>query len=236
MRTTLRLRRLLWAISSAACCSGLPVHSSHATTICWTDWTAATTLTATGAMCGVTVNFAGVISPAAQTAGGTDFWAVNSTIYTDPPIVDNPPDSTSPPGADIIRLTGGTAAGTQTIVFSQPVVDPVMAILSLGQPGLAVTYNFNAAFDLLNSGTGFFGGNAGGSLFEDPGNVLRGIEGHGIIQFPGTFTSISWTIPTAENWHGFQIGIPVVSVPEPATLALLGIGLAGLAISRRRKQ
>jgi hypothetical protein len=106
--------------------------------------------------------------------------------------------------------------------------------MSLGQPGFAVTYVFgDEPFDVLNSGAGFWGGNPGGSLFEDPGNVLRGIEGHGIIQFNGTFSSISWTIPTAEGWHGFQVGIPT-QAPEPGTLALLGSALAAFALRRSR--
>jgi hypothetical protein len=202
----------------------------------WTDWTTASSTAASGSLTDgsttVSVNFTGTINPAAQTSGGTPFWATNPAIYTAPPIVDN-----GPPPTDIVRLTGGTAVGTQTLTFSQPLVDPVMAILSLGQTGAPVTYNFNAPFDVLNSGTGFFGGAASGSLFEDPGNVLRGIEGHGIIRFSGTFSSISWTIPTAEFWHGFQIGVvgPTSTVPEPASLALVALALGTLVVTRRRR-
>lgn len=142
----------------------------------------------------------------------------------------------APPDPDIIRLTGGISV-TQTITFSQAVENPVMAILSLGQAGLLVTYNFNAPFDVLSFGPGFFGGP--GTLTELPGNVLQGQEGHGTIRFQGTFTSISWTVPTGEFWHGFQIGLKaqgVEAVPEPSTWALFGLGLVGIWGYQRRRR
>jgi hypothetical protein len=78
-----------------------------------------------------------------------------------------------------------------------------MAIVSLGAPGLAAIYNFNVDFNLLSHGPGFWGN---GTLKKAEGNILEGREGHGAIEFRGTFTKISWTVPVAENWHGFQIG------------------------------
>lgn len=194
--------------------------------IVWTDWTSADATSAAGTAGGVTVTFSGLINPAAQTAGGTNYWAVNSSIYTSVPEVDNPP-----PDSDIIRLTGGTGAGTQTLTFSQPVVDPVMAIMSLGQTSVEVRYEFDAPFDVLNSGPGFFGG---GILNELAGNVLQGFEGHGLIQFSGTFSSISWDIPLPEFWHGFQVGF-AAQVPEPMSIWLLAVGLIGLGSMLGRK-
>ena len=210
----------------------------QAAPIVWTNWTAANATTASGTMGGVTVSFSGDLNPAAQVAGGTNFWAVNSGIYTSAPDVDN-----APPDSDIIRLNGGAGTGTQTITFSQALTTPVMAIMSLGQPAVPVRWVFtDEDFTILNSGTGFFGGAAGGSLFEDAGEVLRGIEGHGVIRFNGTFTSITFTLPDLENWHGFQVGVDqqqVVQqqvVPEPATLLLVAGGFAARAVRRRARR
>lgn len=62
-------------------------------------------------------------------------------------------------------------------------------------------------------------------------------EVHGVLQFRGTFTQLSFT-DTNELWHGFTVGVGGVAggVPEPATWAMmiLGFGAAGATIRRRR--
>jgi hypothetical protein len=194
----------------------------------WVDWTAANTTSASGATAGgITVSFSGNLNPAAQTAGGTDYWASFPSTYTSPPIVDN-----APPDSDIIRLEGGVNTGVQVLTFSKPVENPVMAILSLGQSGVPVNYDFDTPFDILNVGPGFFDGGGTGTLVELAGDILQGVEGHGLIQFQGTVTSISWTTPDNEFWHGFQIGV----VPEPSSLALVALGLVGLIGLALRKK
>ena len=223
-------RSLITAVIAGVGLMALP-SVGNAAPITWTDWTSAVVAqfgSAAGTAGAVGVTFSGNVFNTTQTGAGTNYWAANSAIYTHVPEIDNPP-----PGNDIITLVGGTQTGIQTITFSQPVTNPVMAILSLGQPGFLVTYNFgNENFVVRNFGAGHFGGP--GTLTELAGEVLQGNEGHGVIQFLGTFTTIDWTIPVGEIWHGFQVGIPgVQQVPEPATLMLLAGG-AAVAIRARR--
>ncbi|MEO7851716.1 MAG: PEP-CTERM sorting domain-containing protein [Rubrivivax sp.] len=170
----------------------------------------------------------------AQTTGGTNYWSP-SAPYTSAQ-VDN-----APPTPDIVSLIGGSDTTTYKLSLSEAIKDPIMAIVSLGRPGLAITYEFDRPFEIVSQGTGYWGGTAT-SLAQLPGNVLQGAEGHGTIQFIGTFDSFSWTAPTSENWHGFQFAIrtterlePPPMIPEPATVALWLCGLGFLAGVRRRR-
>lgn len=170
----------------------------------------------------------------AQIAGGTNYWSPSAPYISAQ--VDN-----APPTPDIISLIGGSATTTYTLSLSEAIKDPIMAIVSLGQGGIAVTYEFDRPFAIVSQGTGYWGGNSG-SLSQLPGNVLRGTEGHGTIQFIGTFDSFSWTAPTSENWHGFQFAIrtteriePPPPIPEPSTVALWLCGLGALVVARRRR-
>jgi hypothetical protein len=83
-----------------------------------------------------------------------------------------------------------------------------------------------------------------GDLQSPFSNCVDGSQACGF--FDGADHEASWqfafqNFPTAPaGWApngartGWRLGIPS-AVPEPGTLALLGLGLAGLGLSRRRK-
>jgi hypothetical protein len=212
----------------------LSVPFGRAATVAWTDWTSATagasgsgsgTLNVSGET--VNVSYSGEIFFAQTSGAGTNYWNPN-TAYLSSAVENAPPDS------DIIALIGPSTLNT--ISFSVPVADPVLAILSLGRPSIGTDYVFDAPFTIVSNGPGFWGN---GPLTNIGGNTLRGNEGHGVIQFSGTFSSISWSVPLAENWHGFQVGVvglddgPNGEIPEPGTIGLALAGLALLAVRRR---
>lgn len=212
--------------------------SANAAVISWANWTSANSTNAIGSIDDIDLEFTGNINPAAQVNNfGINYWEVNSSVYTASPNVDNPP-----PTSDIIRLTGGFGTVTQTLNFSAPIQNPVMAILSLGSTNIEVLYDFDQDFEILNSGAGFFGG---GILNELSGDILQGFEGHGLIQFNGNLSSISWTIPQGEFWHGFTIGsLPEsppdpdpTSVPEPySVLSLLALSVVDTVSEMKGKR
>jgi len=196
----------------------------------WTIWTSGTTGntagSAVGALGGVGVTYSGENqclncyasdwSPAGTWEGG--------------PVTSAPPDNSG------IQLFGSFGA-TDTVTFSSPVTNPVLAIVSLGQGGITASFNFTAdePFTLLGGGPSSAWG---GSALTSSGFVVSGNEGNGLVEFLGTFNSITWTNPTFEDYYAFTVGT-AAATPEPATWVMMiagfaGLGFAGFRASRKR--
>ena len=232
----MQLKRLLVSPVSALLLAACAISTSalaHADTIAWTNWSSATSGnpgSATGTIGSINVTYSG------QTSGLTNVpsWTPVSTFTGG--LVGN-----APPHTPTVQLEGGSAI-TETVTFSSTVVDPIFAIWSLGAPGSPASFDFSSksgqAFNLLGGGpsTEF-----AGSALTSTGSVVRGAEGNGLVQFNGSFDSISFTTPNFENYYAFTVGYDATltgggtpgPVPEPATLSLFGLGLAAVPLVRR---
>jgi hypothetical protein len=220
------LRATVIALASICLFSGM---RSDAGTITWTDWTSITDGNPNGAALGtlspvaqpvVSITYSGDVEVSSQTSDPANFnyWNPAST-FTSATVSDAPTN----PG--IVTLFGDQV--TNTLTFSQPIVNPVMALLSLGNSANQISYTFDAPFTILSGGpSAAFNGS---SVYQISPNVVGGMEGNGTIQFTGSFTSLSWTVTGTEYWHGFTLGIAgVASVPEPSSLVMGVIGLLGI--------
>lgn len=230
---------LFSGVSQAGLPSFQPSASSRSlviSNISYVNWTAATIAPrgrATGLIISnlhpIALTYEGEVAPATQIDGGINYW-LPRTPYLSQTI------SNLPPTADIIALSEESTL-LNTLLFSEPVEDPVLLILSLGRAGIGVTYDFDAPFELLSQGPGYWGD---GQLFRSEPDMLLGFEGHGAIQFRGTFSSLSWRVFGTENWHGFTVGIPVdvastAVIPEGKAWMASAVLVAAIGIGTRRR-
>jgi hypothetical protein len=221
------------------------IGQASAATIYWTNWTSAVLGRTAGSAQGtinpptgpITVTYSGEVASETTINNTYPSWLPASS-YTGGDV------GNAPPAGDIIAQNGGTGTGVNTITFSQPINNPVMAIWSLGSPGIVTQYVFPASEQVNVEGGGPSNEYGGSAIHLVTGtNAITGNEGNGVIEFVGDYSSITFTNPVAETWYGFTLGVAGLavgpptptSVPEPATFTLITISLAVLGITRRKR-
>jgi hypothetical protein len=218
-------------VCATACLLSCVSLACSAAPVAWTDWTSVTPGAGGSASGVITLPDASTVNVSYQgglyfgqtgNSGDIDYWSPNA--YTSA-TVDNAPDSLN---SDMLAL--GTGSAINTLTFSSPMTNPVLSVVSFNGP----SWTFDAPFTVLSSGTGYWGTD---TLNGGAGNVLsstNGGEGHGTIQFLGTYSSISWQESGPESWRGITVGA-AAPVPLPAAVWLFGSACTGFALVRRRQ-
>ena len=190
----------------------LLVNYANADQINWvTDWQIQqqdSLVTGTTVQNGDTINVS-YVGRFTQIASASYWSEGDPPPYTGSDIVDNAPTS----GITLSSVSTSDSGYANTITFSSPIKDPLMALYSVGSSSRGVPYEFDQSFTLLSEGAGAWGA----GRFFISGDTLTGYEGCGVIQFSGMISSISWNNPVSEYHHGFSIGVidsAVLSINE----------------------
>jgi hypothetical protein len=217
----MKLNKLAFATLLAIGCSAASADTAPG----WIDWTSNTTGTLQIGSTTVGVTLSG--STPNSVESGTYYYNNGNTGG-------NSPTGTygglAPSG--LVRVSDVSAF---TLTFSQAIVNPYVAFVSVGQAGAPVTYTFNAPISsVVSSGSNYWGYTG----YSTTANSFTGREYNGVIQLSGTYNQLTVAVGQPEDWHSFNVGSSAVAaVPEPETYAMLlaGLGLMG-GIARRRSQ
>jgi hypothetical protein len=210
------------ALAAAALAFAAPASAAN---VAWTLWHPDSVFTGlTGGQVSGTVGGVGVTYSGEVNDLNTNYpsWTPNSTWEGGD--VSNAP----PAGNGAIKITGGDGTGIDTITFDQAVVNPVIAIWSLGQGGGPASFDFDVKSNQLALLGGGPSAEYNGQALTLLGSTVSGVEGNGLVQFYGTFNSISFTTPLHEYYYDFTVGVAGGGVPEPASWAMMLIGFFGL--------
>jgi hypothetical protein len=194
------------------------INKANAAALTWTDWTSTTQGTITSGSSTINVSLQGVTG---NLENGDYYYNNANTGYTNP--------TGSYAGlvpTDFIREWG---TGTVKLTFSNPVTNLYMSLVSVGQPGVPVSYVFNAPFTVISAGSNYWGYDH----YTTSGNTFTGYEYNGILKFSGTFSTFEFTINDPENWHGFNIA--ATPAPEPSSMLLGFLSISGILGLRKRK-
>jgi hypothetical protein len=164
--------------------TGITVGLIDGSNVYRTNWTSAASGTVSGVLSPpagdiqVTYTASDLYGTGMQTPGA-NFWLPAST-YTSATVPDAPPGSA-------VEIAGG-ASEFDSITFSEPVTDPIVAIFSLGASlPPANTLAFKAPFTVLSSGPDVFGGPTGVATLTVVDGGVSSTEGSGVVQVMGTF-------------------------------------------------
>ena len=197
----------------------------------WTTWTSATPGVFNGMLFGSSVTYFGdYIGGQLSDGTGTDYYNPQGAYTQD--------GLTAPDAGNNFGFIKFDEPVRGTIHFASPVTGLYMALISVGQVGDPITYDFNDSFSVLsnnNTQCAFWGCGS----YTTSGNSLTGTEFSGTIRFDGTVSDLTFTTSPDENWHGITVGadaLATTTTPEPGTVSLMATGLVGLVGAGYRRR